>query len=92
MNNHLGLLAPSAGNSALPMNTMGTAALVFFGCIAGFAASGVAGSLSDGYFLAREKKKGVTYKTIAKRNAVLGGAVGALAAGFVVMNPNGKNN
>lgn len=70
------------------MNTMGTAALVFFGCIAGFAASGVAGSLSDGYFLAREKKKGVTYKTIAKRNAVLGGAVGALAAGIVLMNPN----
>ena len=45
-----------------------------------FAAGGVVLAWADGYFLGRAKKKGVTYKTLAKRNAALGGALGAIAA------------
>ena len=41
-------------------------------------------ALADGYFLGRAQKKGVTYKTIAKRNAVLGGALVAVAAAGIL--------
>ncbi len=65
----------------------GIATLVIVGTVAGFTASGVAGAFSDGYFLGRERKKGVTYKTIAKRNAVLGGVVGAFGAALFLAQP-----
>tara|TARA_B100001094_G_C17642861_1_gene535831 strand:+ start:169 stop:444 length:276 start_codon:yes stop_codon:yes gene_type:complete len=62
------------------LQRIGIAALVVVGSVAGFTASGIAGAYHDGYFLGRERKKGVTYKKIAKRNAVLGGVVGAVSA------------
>lgn len=65
----------------------GIATLVVVGSVAGFTASGLAGAFSDGYFLGRERKKGVTYKTIAKRNAVLGGVVGAVSAALFLATP-----
>ena len=65
----------------------GIATLVLVGSVAGFTASGLAGAFSDGYFLGRERKKGVTYQTIAKRNAVLGGVVGALGAALFLATP-----
>ena len=65
----------------------GIATLVVVGSVAGFTASGLAGAFSDGYFLGRERKKGVTYKTIAKRNAVLGGVVGAFSAALFLATP-----
>lgn len=65
----------------------GIATLVLVGSVAGFTASGLAGAFSDGYFLGRERKKGVTYKTIAKRNAVLGGVVGAVGAALFLSTP-----
>ena len=43
----------------------------------------------DGYFLGRARKKGVTYKNIATRNAVLGGVVGAISAvAIMTAKPN----
>ena len=54
--------------------------LIIGGAVVAFAAGGVIQAWSDGYFLGRAKKKGVTYKTLAKRNAALGGALGAVAA------------
>lgn len=53
--------------------------IIMIGTVAGFTLGGVFGAFSDGYFLGRERKKGVTYKTIARRNAALGGAMGALS-------------
>lgn len=53
--------------------------IIMIGTVAGFTLGGVFGAFSDGYFLGRERKKGVTYKTIARRNAALGGGIGALA-------------
>ena len=58
--------------------------VVFVGTVAAFTVSGVVGAFSDGYFLGRARKKGVTYKKIATRNAVLGGVAGAVAAVAVV--------
>mgnify|MGYP001173349435 CR=1 FL=1 len=69
------------------MNTgerVGIASIVLVGSIVGFTASGVLGAFSDGYFLGRERKKGVTYKNIARRNAILGGAFGAIGAASVL--------
>ena len=50
------------------------------GAVVAFAVGGVFQAWADGYFLGRAQKKGVTYKTLAKRNAALGGAIGAIAA------------
>ena len=69
------------------MNTgerVGLASVVLVGSVIGFTASGLFGAFSDGYFLGRERKKGVTYKNIARRNAALGGAFGALGAAAVL--------
>ena len=69
------------------MNTgqrVGLASVVLVGSIVGFTAGGVFGAFSDGYFLGRERKKGVTYKNIARRNAALGGAFGAIGAAAVL--------
>ena len=58
--------------------------VIIGGAVVGFAAGGVLQAWMDGYFLGRAKKKGVTYKMLAKRNAALGGAIGAVAAaGFL---------
>ena len=54
------------------------------GAVVAFAVGGVMQAFADGYFLGRAQKKGVTYKTIAKRNAALGGALGALAAAGIL--------
>ena len=61
---------------------VGIATLIVVGGVATFAVSGLASASFDGYFLGRAKKKGITYKTIAKRNSVLGGVIGAGAAGL----------
>lgn len=69
------------------MNTgerVGLASVVLVGSVVGFTAGGVFGAFSDGYFLGRERKKGVTYKNIARRNAALGGAFGALGAAAIL--------
>ena len=57
---------------------------IITGAVVAFAVGGVMQALADGYFLGRAQKKGVTYKTIAKRNAVLGGALGAVAAAGIL--------
>ena len=67
---------------------VGLASLVFVGSIVGLTASGVFGAFSDGYFLGRARKPGVTYKTIARRNAVMGGIVGAVGAGTILFGKN----
>ena len=69
-----------------PGQRVGLATVVLVGSIVGFTAGGVFGAFSDGYFLGRERKKGVTYKTIARRNAALGGAIGALGRGSIFGN------
>ena len=69
-------------------SSVGNAALVLVGTIAAFTVGGVVNAATDGYFHGREKKKGITYKTIAKRNAALGGAIGAIAAGLLLANSN----
>lgn len=58
--------------------------IIITGAVVAFAAGGVLQAFADGYFLGRAQKKGVTYKTIAKRNAVLGGALGAVAAAGIL--------
>ena len=58
--------------------------IIVTGAVVAFAAGGVLQAFADGYFLGRAQKKGVTYKTIAKRNAVLGGALGAVAAAGIL--------
>ena len=58
--------------------------IIITGAVVAFAAGGVLQAFADGYFLGRAQKKGVTYKTIAKRNAVLGGAIGAVAAAGIL--------
>ena len=64
--------------------------IIMIGTVAGFTISGVIGAFSDGYFLGRARKKGVTYKTIAKRNAALGGAIGALTVAVYLASPEKK--
>ena len=73
---HLGDVTPA---------TVGISTLIIGGAVVAFAASGVLQAWADGYFLGRAKKKGITYKTLAKRNAALGGAMGALAAAGILM-------
>ncbi len=60
--------------------TVGISTVIIGGAVMAFAVGGVTQAWMDGYFLARARKKGITYKTIAKRNAALGGAIGAIAA------------
>tara|TARA_B100001250_G_scaffold408354_1_gene430618 strand:+ start:822 stop:1103 length:282 start_codon:yes stop_codon:yes gene_type:complete len=65
----------------------GLATVVFAGSVAAFALGGMFSAFSDGYFLGRARKKGVTYKNIARRNAVMGGVFGALGAYAVMVAP-----
>lgn len=69
-----------ASNLGVSGKQIGISTLIVVGSVAAYAAGGVIGAFNDGYFLGRAKKKGVTYKTIATRNAVLGGALGAVGA------------
>jgi len=64
--------------------TVGISTVIIGGAIVAFAAGGVMQAWMDGYFLGRAKKKGITYKTLAKRNAALGGALGAIAAAGIL--------
>ena len=61
--------------------------VIITGTVVAFAAGGVLQAAWDGYFLGRAKTKGVTYKTIAKRNAALGGALGAVATIGILSSP-----
>ena len=45
-----------------------------------YTAGGVIQAASDGFFLGRARKKDVTYKKIATRNAILGGVLGSVGA------------
>jgi len=58
--------------------------VIIGGMAVALAASGVISAFSDEYFLGRAKKKGITYKIIARRNAALGGAIGAIAAAGIL--------
>ena len=60
---------------------------IMIGSIAGFTVSGIISAFSDGYFLGRERKQGVTYKNIARRNAALGALVGSIAIGAFLSTP-----
>lgn len=59
---------------------VGTIAVV--GLAAGFALSGVVQTALNEYFIGMKRTKG--YKTIAKRNAALGGAIGAVVAAGIL--------
>jgi hypothetical protein len=79
----------SPEGSGLPSSTAGKVALstvVFGGIVGYFTLGGVVAAWSDGYFLGRARKPGVTYKTLAKRNAALGSAMGAIAATLIMVN------
>ena len=58
--------------------------VIIAGAVVAYAAGGVLQAWADGYFRGRAKKKGVTYKMLAKRNAALGGALGAVAAAGIL--------
>ena len=64
----------------MSIERVGLATVVFGGTVVAFTLGGMVSAWSDGYFLGRARKKGVTYKNIARRNAVLGGAFGAFGA------------
>jgi len=51
--------------------------VVIVGMVVAFAAGGVIQTAMNEYFIGMTRSK--SYKTIAKRNAVLGGALGAIA-------------
>lgn len=54
--------------------------LVLAGITAAYTVGGVINAAASGYFGGRARKKGLSYQTIAKRNAALGGAIGAVVA------------
>lgn len=79
----------SPEGSGLPSSTAGKVALstvVFGGMVGYFTLGGLAKAASDGFFLGRARKKGVSYKTIATRNAALGSVLGAIAATLIMVN------
>jgi len=64
------------GEVTAPRVAMST--LIIGGAVIAFAAGGVVSAFSDEFFL--DGKSGRDYKKVAKRNAALGGALGAVAA------------
>jgi len=76
-----------ASNLGVSGKEVGVGTLIIVGSVAAYAVGGVVNAFYDGYFLGRAKKKDVTYKKIAKRNAILGGALGAAAAVAYVAAP-----
>ncbi len=72
---------------------VGVSGLIMVGSVVGFTLSGMLSAFSDGYFLGRERKKGLTYKNIARRNAALGAFMGSIAVAAVLASPsNGQVN
>lgn len=72
------------------MNTgakVGLATVVFAGLVATTTLGGMFQAWSDGYFLGRARKKGVTYKNIARRNAAMGSVIGAITAAVIIAMP-----
>lgn len=63
------------GEVTAPKIAFGSAIIV--GMVVAFAAGGVIQTAMNEYFIGMSRSK--SYKTIAKRNAVLGGAIGAIA-------------
>ena len=53
------------------MQTVGIAGIAFTGIVAAVTIGGVLQAFSDGYFLGRAKKKGVTYNNIARRLSLI---------------------
>ena len=76
--------APLGGLGEVTGEKIAVSTLIIGGAVVAFAAGGVLQAVMDGYFLGRAKQKGVTYKTLAKRNAALGGALGAVAAAGIL--------
>ena len=64
---------------------VGLGTVLIVGGAVAFAAGGVFQAWADGYFLGRARKKNVTYKMLGKRNAALGGVLGAAAAAAILM-------
>jgi hypothetical protein len=56
--------------------------VIIVGAMAAFAGGAVIRSFSNDFFY--DGKKGRDYKKVAKRNAVLGGAMGAIAAAGIL--------
>jgi len=71
---------------AVTGKNLGISTIVILGGVAAFAVSGVVQSAMNEYFIGMKRSK--TYKTIAKRNAVLGGAIGAVAAAGILAAPS----
>lgn len=74
-----------ASNLGVSGTQIGIGSLILVGTVAAYTAGGVINAFTDGYFLGRARKKNVTYKQIATRNAVLGGVVGSAAAVFYLV-------
>ena len=72
------------------MQKIGVAGIAFTGIVAAVTVGGVLQAFSDGYFLGRAKKKGVTYNNIARRNAALGGVIGSVVAFSILAGPERK--
>ena len=69
---------------------VGIATVVFAGAIVTSTVGGMFQAWSDGYFLGRARKKGVTYKNIARRNAAMGSVIGSVVAAMIIMAPDKK--
>ena len=82
---HLTMLGESSS-----MQKVGIAGIAFTGIVAAVTIGGVFQAFSDGYFLGRARKKGVTYKNIARRNAAMGGVIGSVVAFSILAGPEKK--
>lgn len=91
---HMGLPLPMhltmlGDNSTV--KKIGIAGIAFTGIVAAVTIGGVFQAFSDGYFLGRARKKGVTYKNIARRNAAMGGVIGSVVAFSILASPDKTN-
>ena len=68
------------GNITAPKVAAST--IIITGAVVAFTAGGVISAFSDEFFL--DGKSGRDYKKVAKRNAALGGALGAIAAAGIL--------
>ena len=87
-----GVGAPSTEDLVSGLNQttkkVALSSIAFGGIVGWFTLGGVAKAASDGFFLGRARKKGVSYKTIATRNAALGSVFGAIAAYAIMQSDN----
>ena len=81
---HHGTMGFHHGTMGSTSSTIAKSFLVAAGITAAYTVGGVLNAAGTGYFGGRARKKGLTYKTIAKRNAALGGAVGAIVAAAMI--------